>query len=102
MLAAGLLIVAAGGATAGEAGDVNAGQALANQFCSRCHVVSEKAGPTFAEIAKAPHATPSALRDFLRSTHANVSHPSAMPNPELTEQQIDDLAAYIDTLRPAK
>ena len=99
LLAAGLLIAATGGATAGE---VKAGQALANELCARCHVVSEKAGPPFAEIAKGPHAAPGALRDFLRSAHADVSHPSAMPNPELTERQIDDLAAYIDSLVPAK
>ena len=102
LLAAGLLIAATGGATAGEAGEVKAGQALANELCARCHVVSEKAGPPFAEIAKGPRATPGALRDFLRSTHADVSHPSAMPSPGLTEPEIDDLAAYIDSLRPAK
>ena len=42
------------------------------------------------------------MRNFLRSTHSNISHPSAMPNPELTEQQIDDIAAYIASLRTAE
>ena len=103
LLAAGLLLIAfRAGAAADEPTDVKAGQALAIKACSRCHVVSESVGPPFAEIAKGPHATPDSLRDFLRSVHSDVSHPSAMPSPELTEQQIDDLAAYIASLRPAK
>jgi len=31
-----------------------------------------------------------------------VSHPNAIPNPAFTDQQIDDTAAYLATLRPAK
>jgi len=102
LLATGLLIATAGGAAADEAGDIQAGEALAIKACSPCHIVSERTGPPFAEIAKGPHATPNALRDFLRSTHSNISHPSAMPSPELTEQQMDAIAAYIASLRPAK
>ena len=102
LLATGVMIAMTAAASAAEASDVTAGEALAIKLCSRCHVVSEKAGPPFAEIAKGPRATPGALRDFLRSTHADVSHPSAMPSPGLTEPEIDDLAAYIDSLRPAK
>jgi mono/diheme cytochrome c family protein len=102
LLAAGLLIAASRGAGADEAGEVRAGQVLAIKACSPCHVVSEPVGPPFAEIAKGPRATPDSLRDFLRSTHADVSHPHEMPNPEVTERQIDDLAAYIESLRPAK
>ena len=75
---------------------------LAEKICSRCHVVSEKAGSSFPDIAKGDHATPAALRDFLRTTHNDVSHPGAMPTQELTEQEIDELAAYIASLRPAK
>ena len=82
LLAAGLLVAACRGAAADEAGDVRTGEDLAIKLCSRCHVVSEKAGPPFAEIAKGPHATPDALRAILHSTHADVSHPGAMPNPE--------------------
>jgi len=85
-----------------QASDVQAGYALAIKACSPCHAVSETVGPSFAKIAKGPHATPDSLRDFLRSTHSDVSHPSAMPSPEHTEQQIDDIAAYIASLRPAK
>ncbi len=103
LVAAGLLLIAGcAGAAAEEAGDVRAGEALAIKACSPCHIVSEREGPPFAQIAKGPHATPNALRDFLRSTHSDVSHLSSMPTPELTEQQIDDIAAYIASLRTAK
>ncbi len=102
LFAAGLMIAATGGATADEAGDARAGEALAIKACSQCHVVSKRVGPPFAEIANGPLASPNALRDFLRSTHADVSHPNAMPSPGLTERQIDDLAAYIASLRAAK
>jgi mono/diheme cytochrome c family protein len=101
-VAVGAMIVLGGAAFADEAREVKAGQELAEKICSRCHVVSEKVGSPFPDIAKGDHATPAALRDFLHATHANVSHPGAMPNPELTEHEIDALAAYIASLRPAK
>jgi hypothetical protein len=85
-----------------EASEIKAGQELAEKICSRCHVVSEKVGSPFPDIAKGDHTTPNALRDFLHTTHANVSHPGSMPNQELTEQQIDELATYIASLRAAK
>ena|SRR5208337_659044 len=100
--AVGALISLCGVASADEASDARAGEALAITACSPCHVVSQRVGPPFAEIAKGPHATPDALRDFLRSTHSDVGHPGAMPAPELTERQINEIAAYIATLRGAK
>ena len=39
-------------------------------------------------------------RDFPRSIHADVSHPVAMPNREPAEKEIDELLAYIVSLRP--
>jgi len=101
-LAVGAMISLCGVASADEASDARAGQDLAVKVCSPCHVVSQRIGPPFADIAKGPRATPEALRDFLHSTHADVSHPNAMPAPELTERQIDELAAYIASLRGTK
>ena len=89
-------------ALADEASDAREGEALATKICSDCHVVSPKVGPPFAEIAKGSRAAPEALRDFLHSTHSDVGHPGAMPNPALTERQIDEIAAYLATLRAAK
>jgi len=94
-LAAGYCVAA----LADQASDAREGQALADKVCSPCHVTSEQAGPTFSEIAKGAHASPDALKNFLSSTHASVSHPNAMPNPELTDQQINEIAAYLASLR---
>jgi hypothetical protein len=41
---------------ADEASDIRAGQELASKVCSPCHVVAERPGPTFAEVAKGGHA----------------------------------------------
>ncbi len=98
-------------AWADEASDVRAGQELAERACSPCHVVapqavegrlSGSAAPSFAEIAKAGKAALESLGAFLRSTHNSVSHPGAMPSPELTEKQIRLISAYMATLRQAK
>ena len=67
-----------------------------------CHAVAGPPGPSFAEIAKGTHAAPDALRTLLTSTQSDVSHPYAMPNPELTERQIDEISAYLGSLRGAK
>lgn len=90
-----------GQASADEASDVRGGQELAAKFCSPCHAIAEKPGPSFVEIAKGERAAPEALRAFLHSTASNVSHPGAMPNPELSEKQIDEIAAYLASLRAA-
>ncbi len=90
------------GACAQEASDIRPGRELATKFCSQCHVVAERAGPSFAEIAKGEHAAPDALLALLRSTHTDVSHPGAMPNSELTEKEIDQISAYLATLRATK
>ena len=84
-----------------RADEVKRGEALAQRLCSNCHVVYREVGPTFIDIAKGPHASPAALSDFLRSTHADIRHPDAMPTPELSQREIDALAAYIASLRPA-
>jgi len=89
-------------ARADEASDIRAGEDLAAKVCSPCHVIAERPGPSFAEIAKGTHAAPDALRAFLNSTQSNVSHPSAMPNSRLTERQIDEISAYLGSLRRAK
>ncbi len=85
-----------------DTSQARAGQALADRLCATCHVVSREVGPPFVDIAKGPHGSPSSLRDFLRSTQATVSHTHAMPNPELTQGEIDAVAAYIASLKLAK
>ena len=86
------------GASADESSDARAGAALAAQACSPCHVVAQPVGPPFADIANGPRAAPDALRDFLDSTHSDIGHAGAMPNPQLTDRQIEEIAAYLATL----
>jgi mono/diheme cytochrome c family protein len=76
------------------------GETLAQRWCSECHAV--KAGqtspnpkaPPFAAIAAEPSATDYGLHVFLKTTHAT------MPNFKINADDIDDLVAYIRSLRP--
>jgi cytochrome c1 len=98
-------------ADADKVKDIQVGKELAMKVCSPCHVIpshpiqeqaSRPSGPPFEEIAKGSKATPEALRVFLFSTHSNVSHPGAMPNPGLTEEEVQLICAYLTSLRKAK
>ena len=51
------------------------------------------AAPTFAELANRRTTTSFRIRTFLRSPH------TAMPHYHLTPDEIDDIAAYILSLR---
>ena len=89
-------------ARADDQNNARSGEQLAQKLCSPCHLVGQLSGPSFADIARGDRASPDALRNFLRSTHANVSHPGAMPNPELSDEQIRSIAAYLSSLRGAQ
>lgn len=104
-----LAFVACGDAK--NAKDIRAGREFAVKTCSPCHIVpsqpiqeqpSRPSGPSFEEIAKGAKAAPEALRGFLLSTHSSVSHPGAMPNLGLTEDQIRLISAYVSSFRKAK
>jgi mono/diheme cytochrome c family protein len=89
-------------AWADEASDVRAGQELAEKVCSHCHVIGERPGPPFAEIANGDHVESNALLALLRSTHSDVSHPGAMPTSELSDREIEQISAYLASLRGKK
>ncbi len=86
-------------AAAQESADPAVGAALARTWCSGCHVVDAKqprgndAAPSFAAIAAAPGTTAVSLHDFLIMPH------SPMPDLKLAAQQIDNVVAYILSLR---
>jgi len=91
-----------------SAGAVQAGKELAVSLCSPCHIVSPQSserrpsgsgGPSFLDIAQGPKTAPEALRGFLRSTSSSVAHPAAMPHLDLTDEQIEAIAAYLSSLR---
>ncbi len=80
------------------AGDVSAGRQLVQAECSACH--EEKAplstlpqGPSLRAVAAMPSTTSMSLHVFLLTPHAN------MPDYHLTPQEIDDVVAYILSLR---
>ena len=80
-------------------GDPVAGLALARAWCANCHVLqdSESAvatgAPSFKAVAANPAVTPMSLRVFFQTPHQR------MPDFHLSNSEIDDLSAYILSLR---
>ena len=98
---AGAAMAAAGGAAAQQVpGDAGAGHVLARDWCAGCHFVEPQemrardAAPSLAAVAAMKSTTALSLQAFLQTSHHN------MPNWRLTRQQVDDVVAYIVTLRP--
>ncbi|MFL5256707.1 MAG: c-type cytochrome [Rhodopila sp.] len=83
-----------------EAGDPDAGHALARKWCENCHIVepTQKQGtstgaPTFTAIAEMKSTTEMGLHVFLQTPH------SRMPDLHLTRDEIDNVTAYILSLK---
>ena len=81
------------------AGNIQKGRALAEERCVNCHIVdravpnaieSQPVGPDFATMKKVDGAK---LGSRLKN-----SHPIMSKFPELSGQQISDLAAYINSV----
>jgi cation transport regulator len=86
------------GARPSLAADPANGAALAQQWCISCHVLpgnpartAPQGPPAFRDIAR--DKSPEQLRVFLIKPHGS------MPQLSLSRQEIDDLIAYIETLR---
>ena len=83
-----------------SAADIQQGRTLAKQWCSNCHVIEadQAAGgdsaPTFGAIAETAAERTDDLRAWLADPHP------PMPNLNLTRVEIDDLLAYIESLKP--
>jgi mono/diheme cytochrome c family protein len=80
------------------AGDAASGLTLAKTWCVTCHIVAPNVAggdnaPPFDAIANRSNLSPGALRAWLTDTHP------PMPNLNLSNQQIDDITAYLDSLR---
>ncbi len=97
-----LALIAAGGMVAAApslAADLARGAQLAQHWCASCHVVGRSAPkviqqgpPSFQAIARSG-TTRSRLKVFLSHPHGG------MPDLSLSRAEIDDLIAYIETLR---
>jgi mono/diheme cytochrome c family protein len=83
-----------------ETGDADNGREIARTWCSNCHIVgseqqsgSSNGAPPFVAIADMKSTTSSALHAFLETPHER------MPDLHLDRGEVDDLAAYIISLR---
>ncbi len=84
---------------AARAADTATGARLARQWCANCHLIDHagpnapvpQGPPSFRAIAMRVHAP--ALRVFLSHPHGK------MPDLTLSRVEIDDLIAYIQSLR---
>lgn len=97
-----VLVVGPGSLAKAESPAINAaerGQALAEKVCTNCHLVSDQQAkamadvPSFREIANKPNMTEGELMARI----VIPKHP--MPVIPLTKHELDDLAAYIMSLR---
>jgi cytochrome c len=80
-------------------GNIQAGQDLAQRWCSSCHIVDQSGhgadtAPPFPIIAKQNPKDHDWLRAWITAPHP------PMPNLNLSRQQIDDVVAYIGSLAP--
>ena len=85
-------------ADAQAAGGADAGHKLAQVWCTSCHIVDNSpqgadTAPPFATIAERHHDR-AWIRAWLISPHP------PMPNLNLSRQQIDNVVAYLDSLKP--
>jgi mono/diheme cytochrome c family protein len=90
---------------------IEAGRNFAHRVCGACHVVTQQReelpvlappGPSFAVLAQRPLLTEQALREFLAGNHRSMGPHEAMPNPRLADYQIDEIVAYMMSLKAGK
>lgn len=82
--------------------DPKAGHAIALRWCQTCHIVEENqshavdSAPSFIDLARDNSLSADGLRAFLHAP----KHP--MPPLDLSSSQIEDMIAYINTLKLSK
>ena len=93
-------LVAAGGPSRSFAADAYQGKAIAERWCTGCHVVEPEQkspatdqAPPFASIARTPEFGANKLAILLLEQHPN------MPKLALSRAEVADLAEYILTLK---
>lgn len=82
-------------------GSPDTGRELARMWCANCHLADPAAQPragdavpSFPSIARRPGVTRATLDTFLQKPHGG------MPDFSLGQQQIDDVVAYLLSMRP--
>jgi len=83
-----------------HAHDLNNGRVIAQVWCGNCHRIgpdaqsaTHDATPTFSSIARKRTTATASLATFLKARHGG------MPDLSLTRNEIDDVSAYILSLR---
>jgi len=88
--------------------DVQQGHRLAIIICSNCHIAARDQpfqpilrppAPPFESIVQRGTINADSVRAFLTSTHRDISNPGGMPNPQLLDFQINQVTAYLLSLR---
>ena len=97
---AGALFLAAPVLAQSLPGDPYEGQSLAREVCAACHSVEQgdqgasmRGAPAFQDVANDAAVTALSLRVFFRTPHEQ------MPDLILSETEIDDITAYILSLK---
>jgi mono/diheme cytochrome c family protein len=102
------LALSLGGPASAQENAVAQGHQLATLICSACHVAAPDQSfapilvppaPPFVSIAQRSDVTADFLRTFLATTHRDISNPKGMPNPQLLDYQIEQISAYVLSLR---
>jgi mono/diheme cytochrome c family protein len=101
MLMPATTVLAGGSAISQRNPDIQTrGYELAKTWCSGCHLVEpgqtvvRELGPTFKSIASMKSTTSLSLHVFLQTPH------TLMPDWRLSNEEIDDVVAYILSMRP--
>ncbi|HVO15242.1 MAG TPA: cytochrome c [Alphaproteobacteria bacterium] len=99
--AAAVMVLAPAAAAAQDMGDPARGVMLARTWCTGCHLVEpggrgSDAAPSFMAIANDEKRPPAALRGWLTRPHP------PMPNMNLSRAEIDDIVAYLRSLKTAR
>jgi mono/diheme cytochrome c family protein len=91
--------------------EVAEGHRLAALVCANCHLAApdqavqpllRPPAPSFASIARRSTISADWIQQFLTTTHRDVAKPGGMPNPELMDFQIKQVAAYLMSLRTSE
>lgn len=106
-------LVLAAGSAAGQdnentAKEVQDGHHLALMVCAICHVAApdqrsdpilRPPAPPFATIVQRKDFSAEWLKNFLATTHRGLDTPAGMPNPQLADYQVQEIVAYMMSLR---
>jgi cytochrome c1 len=100
----------AGNSGTGNPVDVRQGHDLAVKVCAFCHVAAadqeilpilNPPAPSFESIAQRKTFDVDAVRNFVATTHRDISSGDlkGMPNPQLLDNQVKQVVAYLLSLR---